>query len=702
MDRRTFEQELSNLLQAEVQGLSPGEKVALVHRHLDQLALTPAHERLAIAFEPFVPGRRPIDEAAFPGLGSSEVVALFHRGRKDDDHITFLLRCRRGGRLTAGLPAGARLLGTLETLDAEGRPSAVLPAWDRRDLAAFLTRLPGRSAPEQAATFALQLDIERTFAAPPPPIAPADWLGFASQFHQALRLVVEVEIDGLQVAAASHRFEIHNEELYGSLYQRLVDRLLPWDTARQAFAVGHAVPPVAVHPWFPVLCIGMQKARLYMQAVVGDLVEEKRMLTDPGWLLRVGLYLELLTCLGVCEAVSGEIDLLTPQERAVLTQSPQYAEIRRRLDPVAWQEVWKLREIAWGLGQAPTGARNLMRKKAATLAFLHAHHEDLKHAIELAGPNLHNAQETWHRVFRDAERAVLTMNAEAFPELAELHPSLRELALWHESGTFGGRRLAPRRLSELVGDQDGIFASACRQYRASMNEIAGWARERGLMEYTGDECVPIAASLLEAHLAGQSGRLAALQRRDGYAATLQVLTAVERQPEISLEAIVTCLERVELFSALSADELRTLAAELRPIQLGPLERILLEGRPGNSLFLLQQGSLEVLRKQGRSERQIALLGPPAVVGELSFLTGEKRSATVRAVDGATVLEVAASCLRPLVEQRPALLDRLHALLTARRQQNEERQVAPDRLLDGVRRAIFGRPSPGPRPTPAHG
>ena len=44
-----------------------------------------------------------------------------------------------------------------------------------------------------------------------------------------------------------------------------------------------------------------------------------------------------------------------------------------------------------------------MKKRTTTLKFLHAHHEDLKNAVELAGVNIHNSQETWHRVFRDAE-----------------------------------------------------------------------------------------------------------------------------------------------------------------------------------------------------------------------------------------------------------------------------------------------------------
>ena len=80
--------------------------------------------------------------------------------------------------------------------------------------------------------------------------------------------------------------------------------------------------------------------------------------------------------------------------------------------------MWALRKIDRSRDRA--GRRmNLLAKRRATLEFLHVHHEDLKHAIALAGPNRTNAQETWHRVFRDAERAVLRQTPDAFPELDE-------------------------------------------------------------------------------------------------------------------------------------------------------------------------------------------------------------------------------------------------------------------------------------------
>ena len=89
--------------------------------------------------------------------------------------------------------------------------------------------------------------------------------------------------------------------------------------------------------------------------------------------------------------------------------------------------------------------------------------------------------------------------------------------LWHRQGQLGLRRVlrVPGPLPKLLGDQDGLFGSACNQYRDSMNHVADWARERGLMDHTGEEAVPRAVSLFEAHL-NQPSRVALLQRRDGY------------------------------------------------------------------------------------------------------------------------------------------------------------------------------------------
>ena len=107
MRRRQFEQHLRELLTAPVEGWSDAEKAVAVGRHVDALLADNEFHRFAIRFEPFVPGRRPDDEAAYPGLGSSEQVGLFNPSRSPSDHVKLLVRCYAEGRLVSGMPPSA-------------------------------------------------------------------------------------------------------------------------------------------------------------------------------------------------------------------------------------------------------------------------------------------------------------------------------------------------------------------------------------------------------------------------------------------------------------------------------------------------------------------------------------------------------------------------------------------------------------------
>ena len=91
-------------------------------------------------------------------------------------------------------------------------------------------------------------------------------------------------------------------------------------------------------------------------------------------------------------------------------------------------------------------------------------------------------------------------------------------ALWHESGSLAGMRLVPRQLTEIFGDRDGVFPSACRQYRASMNQVASWALGQTFQRVIR----PSRARGLPPRRAGTGGRQrearAARHRRAGLAA----------------------------------------------------------------------------------------------------------------------------------------------------------------------------------------
>src|ERR1700753_2108049 len=114
-----------------------------------------------------------------------------------------------------------------------------------------------------------------------------------------------------------------------------MEPLLALDTARQG-----SRRKVGNHPWFPVLQIGSDKAALYTQALVHGIAGSGRHLSDPGWLMRVGLYLEFLTFLGIVEAVKDDVgDLLSPDERHAFEFSADFRELRERIDAEAWRTV---------------------------------------------------------------------------------------------------------------------------------------------------------------------------------------------------------------------------------------------------------------------------------------------------------------------------------------------------------------------------
>src|SRR5829696_4129981 len=632
-----------------------------------------------IGIVPFVPGWRPTDEATRPGLGSSDQAALL-LGPAPARNRAFVLFSVTGDR------DGAAVDATLSFRGARGDGAPVpVHGWDRRPVPLrCFGESPDqlRSAQVDDAQFVLTLEPESDLE----PVGDEDPFGFANLMLQRLDVQLRLLSDGVPVSVAHTTLDVCDVRRLGSLYERVMDGIVAPDADRQAAAADSDSPGSAYHPWFPVLLIGSDKARLYTRALVADIVDKQRYLADPSWLLRVGLYLELLTCLGIIEATRAETgDLLTPAER-VAFESDRYAPIRSRLNPDGWREVWALRQIAFprrGIPRAgPVSVLNLLNKKRATVRFLHVHHEDLKQAVALAGPNRHDAQETWQRVFRDAERAVLRQTPDAFPELGYLPAAARELILWHRRGRLdiGGAVRVPRAISALMADQDGLFPAACNQYRASMNAVAAWAKERSLMNPAGRECVPRRVSLLEAHM-NEPDRVASLQRRDGYGGRLDV-----SEPADAIEPPVADAEellmRVPIFALLTRDELRLMAHAARPLALGPTERCVVQDNDGTSLFVVADGDVEVvLGRDDGPDLRIGTMGRGDVFGEMSLLTGAPRTATVRAIDHALVYEVGPRQYEPLLRAHREWVDQLAEIMEKRLHDRSERLRAYDARVE---------------------
>lgn len=105
-------------------------------------------------------------------------------------------------------------------------------------------------------------------------------------------------------------------------------------------------------------------------------------------------------------------------------------------------------------------------------------------------------------------------------------------------------------------------------------------------------------------------------------------------------------------------------------RFGQNEKIIEQGAEGYSMFILTQGQAGVHLGRDGESAQVATLGAGDYFGEMSLLTGEKRSATVIAASDCDVLEIEKSVFGEVLHENPTLLKSLSEMLAQRRMENE--------------------------------
>jgi CRP/FNR family cyclic AMP-dependent transcriptional regulator len=69
------------------------------------------------------------------------------------------------------------------------------------------------------------------------------------------------------------------------------------------------------------------------------------------------------------------------------------------------------------------------------------------------------------------------------------------------------------------------------------------------------------------------------------------------------------------------------------------ETIICQGDVGSSMYVIQEGEVEVVRLHDGKAVRLAVLGQGDIFGELSLFGNDKRSATVRALGDVRVITV---------------------------------------------------------------
>jgi serine phosphatase RsbU (regulator of sigma subunit) len=110
------------------------------------------------------------------------------------------------------------------------------------------------------------------------------------------------------------------------------------------------------------------------------------------------------------------------------------------------------------------------------------------------------------------------------------------------------------------------------------------------------------------------------------------------------------------FQSLPPAEIGRVLARLRPVDLPAGHILFEEDQQGDSLFIILEGSLEIVKSLGTSdEHVVALRVPGEYIGEMSLFDLDRlRSATVRAVGPAHLLELGRADFNTLLERYPRL------------------------------------------------
>jgi len=95
------------------------------------------------------------------------------------------------------------------------------------------------------------------------------------------------------------------------------------------------------------------------------------------------------------------------------------------------------------------------------------------------------------------------------------------------------------------------------------------------------------------------------------------------------------------------------------------EMILREGDPGDTMFLVMEGTVRIETGGSTGNVHLAELGRGACVGEVSVITGAKRTATVTAVTPVTVAMFARHRVQRVLDQSPKVRALLEQLIEGR-------------------------------------
>lgn len=144
--------------------------------------------------------------------------------------------------------------------------------------------------------------------------------------------------------------------------------------------------------------------------------------------------------------------------------------------------------------------------------------------------------------------------------------------------------------------------------------------------------------------------------------------------EISLFLNREIIEAVPLLQEAGQEFVRAIALEMRPMIFMPGDYVVRVGEMGDAMYFISRGAVEVL--VGPDEEVVNTLEEGDFFGELSLISGEPRSASVRAVGYCDVYSLSRKAFERALKAHPRAADRITRIAKARLEADDARSTVP--------------------------
>jgi len=129
--------------------------------------------------------------------------------------------------------------------------------------------------------------------------------------------------------------------------------------------------------------------------------------------------------------------------------------------------------------------------------------------------------------------------------------------------------------------------------------------------------------------------------------------AIERKQH-ETRALIELLSKCDLLRHLPPEGIESILPYIRKRHLKAGETLFHVGDPGDALYIVAKGQVEVLADSGVKAHSIAKLGEGHAFGEMALISGGNRTATIRAAGATDLVEIDKTDFQHLIEHDPQL------------------------------------------------